>query len=43
MSTLLITLLMIGVLDTLSSSVSAEQIFTPPDTYISQFGPGFEQ
>ena len=43
MSTLLITLLMIGVLGHASSSVSAEQIFTPPDTYISQFGPGFEE
>ena len=43
MSTLLITLLMIGVLGHASSSVSAEQIVTPPDTYISQFGPGFEE
>ena len=42
-SALLITVLMIGVLGLFTSPVSSEQIVTPPDTYISQFGPGFDE
>lgn len=42
-SALLITVLMIGVLGLFTSPVSSEQILTPPDTYISQFGPGFDE
>ena len=42
-SIILITVLMIGTLGQVSSPSSAEQTISQPDTYISQFGPGFAE